>query len=80
MNHFFTFRINNQGTQSWYQQEHDGPITICNSFPREQQEKIVTIPPEDMVMISNWYQYIKNHDIQNDFINPAGKNKEESFL
>lgn len=29
-----------------------------------------------MVMLVNFYRYIKGNDIQHDFINPNGKNKE----
>ena len=38
-------------------------------------KQIVEIPAGDMVMLVNLYKYIKEHDIQNDFINPHGKNK-----
>ena len=27
----------------------------------------------DMVMLINFYRYIKDHDIQHDFVNPYGK-------
>lgn len=36
----------------------------------------IEISNGNMVMLFNLYQYIKRNDIQNDFINPYGKNKE----
>ena len=36
---------------------------------------ITTIPAGDMVMLVNLYKHIKENDIQNDFINPHGKNE-----
>ena len=32
-----------------------------------------------MVMLINLYRYVINNDIQNDFINPNGKNKESGI-
>lgn len=77
MNHFFSFSINNQGTQSWYQQEHDGPVTVAHSSPGVPQETIAVIPPGDMVMLVNLYRYVKENDIRNDFINPGGRKTED---
>ena len=73
MNHFFTFSVNNQGTLSLYQSEHDGPVRIVSS--NQQGQGSDTISAGDMVMLINWYRYVKQHDIQDDFINPNGKNK-----
>lgn len=39
-----------------------------------QNSHILEIPPGDMVMLFNLYRYIKENDIQNDFLNPGGKN------
>ena len=39
-------------------------------------EHIEEISAGDFVMLINWYKYIKDNDIKNDFINPHGKNKE----
>lgn len=39
----------------------------------------IEIPNGDMVMLINLYQYIKRNDIQNDFINPYGKNREDKI-
>ena len=55
-----TYFVNNNGTSKDYSDTTDD-IEISNG---------------DMVMLVNLYQYIKRNDIQNDFINPYGKNKE----
>ena len=34
------------------------------------------IPASDMVMLWNFYRYVKDNDIRNDFINPNGKKVE----
>jgi hypothetical protein len=45
--------------------------------PRIQDlSKTEFIPNGDMVMLINLYRYIKDNDIQNEFINPNGKNHE----
>ncbi len=35
---------------------------------------IMLIPTEDFLNLLKYYQYIKENDIQDDFINPEGKN------
>ena len=52
------------------QQEQDGAIDVTHYGEK------YTISPADMVMLLNLYQYIKERDIYNDFINPSGKNRE----
>lgn len=52
------------------QKDHDGTV-IVSSAGREDY-----ISNGDMVMLMNLYRYIKDNDIQNDFINPYRKNKE----
>ena len=79
MKHFFSFSINNQGVQSWYQSQHDGAVTVVSSFPDGQWQERAVIPPGDMVMLLNLYAYVKENDIQNDFINPYGKNKVDAL-
>ena len=37
-------------------------------------ESQITIPEGDMVMLINYYKYIKDNDVQCDFVNPDGKN------
>lgn len=37
------------------------------------------IPEEDFVMLINYYRYVKENNIQCDFINPHGKVQREEF-
>lgn len=67
-----TYDINNSGKLELIQRGHDGSVLIADNSI----SKVKFIPPEDMVMLINLYRYIKENDIQNDFINPYGKNKE----
>ena len=73
------FLVNNNGTMCISQNEHDGDVTVhtfhnFNDFAETKDD--IHISNGDMVMLINLYQYIKSNDIQNDFINPYGKNKE----
>ena len=67
-----TYDINNGEKLELIQRGHDGSVLIADNSI----SKVKFIPPEDMVMLINLYRYIKEIDIQNDFINPYGKNKE----
>lgn len=63
------------------QREHDG---VCLIFEEDEKgmcssllsDKEAFISNGDMVMLLNYYSYVKRNDIQNDFINPNGKNHE----
>ena len=70
------FNVNNNGILRVEQTTPDGSILIA----REENgtaERIEEITAGDFVMLLNMYRYIKAEDIQNDFINPYGKNKDE---
>lgn len=69
-----TYNVNNGKTLALVQRRHDGAVMICGA---DIYSKTEFIPAGDMVMLVNFYRYIKDNDIQNDFINPNGKNKEE---
>ncbi len=72
-----SYNINNGGTLELVQRGHDGTVLIMDSNRNtDPDEKNNYIPAGDMVMLINFYRYIKNNDIQNDFINPNGKNRE----
>ncbi len=71
-----SFKTNNNGLLNWVQNEFDGTVHINEIGSDKKYKNIATIPNGDMVMLFDLYQYIKENDIQNDFINPAGKNKE----
>lgn len=61
-----TFDTNNGGILTVEQKEHDSCIQVSNG---------VKISAGDFVMLLNYYIYVKNNDIQNDFINYWGKKK-----
>lgn len=61
-----TFDTNNGGILAVEQKKHDGSIQLSNG---------VKISAGDFVMLLNYYRYVKNNDIQNDFINYWGKKK-----
>lgn len=69
--------VNNGDTLFLTQTSADGD-TILNRYDGDKMEYCCTIPAGDMVMLLNLYRYIKGNDIQNDFINPAGRNAEET--
>lgn len=61
------------------QDKPDGKViihTFRNSNDFSDTTNDIEISNGDMVMLINLYRYIKRHDIQNDFINPYGKNVE----
>lgn len=66
-----TYEVNNGGQLELIQRGHDGTVLISD----DSMSKTEFIPAGDMVMLVNFYRYIKDNDIQNDFINPNGKNK-----
>ena len=68
-----TYDVNNGGTLELIQRGHDGTVLIAGT---NDESKTEFIPNGDMIMLINFYRYIKDNDIQNDFINPYGKNQE----
>ena len=73
-----TFELNNGGYLCMEQKDHDKPCQVTITRKNE-PKKQYNIPPTDMIMLLNLYQHIKTNDIQNDFINPHGKNKSTNF-
>lgn len=74
-----TYFVNNNGTMEILQNEPDGKVVVhtfhnCNDFSDTTND--IEIPASDMVMLINLYRHIKGNDIQNDFINHNGKNRE----
>jgi len=61
--------VNNGGTLFIDQTSADGD-TILSRYDGERMTYEYTIPAGDMVMLLNFYRYVKDNDIQNDFINP----------
>ena len=71
-----SFKVNNGGLLNLVQNEMDGNVHINRLEVGNGYKNICNISAGDMVMLVNLYRYIKENDIQNDFINPYGKNKE----
>lgn len=67
------FEVNNGDTLFLTQVSKDGDTTL-NRYDGDRETYEATIPAGDMVMLLNFYRYVKRNDIQNDFINPYGKN------
>ncbi len=65
-----TYEVNNGGILEIVQKDHDGTVIVSSTG------RVDHISNGDMVMLINWYRYVKDNDIQNDFINPNGKNRE----
>lgn len=65
-----SFNTNNNRKLTVSQSVHDGNVTVTRGNVME------TITAGDFVMLLNLYSYIVDNDIQNDFINPYGKNAE----
>lgn len=72
-----TFKINNNGLLNVMQNEINTKVVVKNIDENRHYKQIAEILPEDFVMLINFYRHIKENDIQNDFINPFGKNKEQ---
>lgn len=75
-------RINNGRTMRIVQTETDknregiGVETLDENGNLEERE---LIDEGDFVMLINYYRYIKEYDIKNDFINRDGINNEEDY-
>ena len=69
------FHTNNYGFLNVEQTTIDSDVKV-RTGTNNIVEHIEEISAGDFVMLINWYKYIKDNDIQNDFINPYGKNKE----
>ena len=67
--------VNNGQTIRIIQKDTDR-AAVVRRYDGDNVENERSIPAGDMVMLLNLYEYIKRNDIQNDFINPGGKNKE----
>ena len=69
------FHTNNHGFLNVEQTTTDAPVKV-RTGTNHTVEHIEEISAGDSVMLINLYKYIKDNDIQNDFINYHGKNKE----
>lgn len=74
-----SFKTNNAGILNMIQHELDGKVIVKRLEKDKEYKTITAIPAGDMVMLINLYKHIKENDIQNDFINPNGKNIERAI-
>ena len=65
--------VNNKRILTIEQAVADVEIVLTTKSENKVDE-VYSITPGDFVMLLNLYRYIKENDIQNDFINPYGKN------
>lgn len=79
MSQSLTFKINNNGILQFKQDKPDGDVCVDVIRINGNNDGLHhnNIPAGDMVMLYNFYHYIKSRDIQHDFINPDGKNSED---
>lgn len=70
------FEVNNGQIIQFHQPEQFGDVEVERGKFGGEYLYDYSIPAGDFVMLLNLYRYIKDHDIQNDFINPNGKNKD----
>ena len=64
-----SFGVNNGEKLNIYQDKQDGCVNV-----RIGENHGYNISAGDFVMLINYYKYVKDNDIQNDFINYHGKN------
>lgn len=69
------FHTNNHGFLDVEQITTDANV-ILRTGTNHIVEHIEEISAGDFVMLINLYRYIKDNDVQNDFINPYGNTKE----
>ena len=67
------FEVNNGRKLELVQREDNGTTLIC-SLDAPGNEAYISA--DDFVQLINLYRYCKRYDIQNDWINPNGKNAE----
>ena len=68
------FETNNERKLVFAQKAFDDFVTVATIGSDGNVEEPHKIPNGQFVMLWNLYEYIKNNDIRNDFINPNGKN------
>lgn len=71
-----SLKVNNKELLNIMQNEIGGDVKVKILNPKNHYKDFCNISAGDMVMLMNFYKYIKDSDIQNDFINPNGKNHE----
>lgn len=70
-----SFNVNNGATLNLCQNKRDDAVMVTRANLTDGEIKRCEISAGDMVMLINYYQYIKGNGIQCDFINPYGTNE-----
>ena len=69
-----SFNVNNGATLNLCQYKKNGSVLVTRANLNEGEINRCEISAGDMVMLVNYYQYIKENNIHCGFINPNGKN------
>jgi len=69
------FKVNNNGVLKFSQNEQNGDVTVCCN----DEEPTVVTPPGEMVMLYNYYNFVKKNNIKCEFVNYNGINKRDDF-
>lgn len=67
-----SFNVNNGATLNLCQTKNDEVVMVTRSNLSEGTINRCEISPGDMVMLINYYQYVKANNIHCGFINPNG--------
>lgn len=70
------FKVNNGDTLVLTQENNDGKVNVARMDSKGSIDYQYDISAGDFTMLLNLYRHIKENDINNDFINPYGKNEE----
>jgi len=70
------FKVNNGDTLVLTQENNDGKVNVARTDRTGNIDYQYDISAGDFTMLLALYRYIKDNDVQNDFINPYGKNEE----
>lgn len=71
-----SFDVNNQDKLIFRQEKHDAPVQV---YRANGSDVISEIPAGEMVMLHNYYRWIKDNNIQHDFLNPNGKKEPQEI-
>ena len=71
-----TFQTNNGEMLVFFQKEDDANVEVFYWNEEGNTEDATPISAPDFVMLYNFYRFVKENDIYNDFINPNGKEVE----
>lgn len=73
------FYVNNGCSLKFTQNKPDGAVLVEHLDTNGQPDRRDIIEAGEMVMLYNFFQYVKDQDIKNDFINPNGTVEEKDL-